>query len=104
MDKVKVTGVKWFKGNIDGKEFDTGTAFVEERLNDSRGTAKGRASTAYKLSSSATAQALAKREFPLVCEVEFDRVTDGKGSSETIIADIRPAMDEAPTPGKPKVA
>lgn len=94
-DKVKVTGVKWFKGNIDGKEFDSGTAFVEERLDDRRGTAKGYAATPYKLSSSAIAQALSKREFPLICEVEFDRVTSGK-ESETIIADIRP-QGAAPT-------
>lgn len=96
MDKVKVTGVKWFKGNIDGKDFDTGTAYIEERLDDRRGTAKGYAATPYKLSSSATAQALAKREFPLACEVEFERVTTGK-ESETIIGDIRPAGAQAPT-------
>jgi hypothetical protein len=96
MDKVKVTGVKWFEGNIDGKSYNNGTAYVEERLDDRRGTAKGRASTPYKLSSAAAAQVLAKREFPLICEVEWDRVTDGKGNSETIIADIRPTADEIP--------
>ncbi|MDZ4080941.1 hypothetical protein [Hydrocarboniphaga sp.] len=90
MDKVLVTGVKWFVGNIDGKDFNTGTAFVDEKLDDRRGTAKGRASTTYKLSSAAVAQALAKRDFPLQCEVEFERLSDGKGSSETIIVDIRP--------------
>lgn len=95
MDKVKVVGVKWFKGNIDGKDLDSGTVFVEERLDDRRGTAKGYASTPYKVSSSAVAQALAKREMPLVCQVEFDRVTNGK-DSETIIADIRPSEDQAP--------
>ncbi|WP_281783645.1 hypothetical protein [Sinimarinibacterium flocculans] len=98
MDKVKVTGVKWFDGEIDGKKINSGTAFVEERLDERRGTAKGRAATAYKLSSAAAAQALARRDFPLVCNVEFDRVTDGKGNSETIIADIRPALEEVETP------
>lgn len=90
MEKVKLLGVKWFKGNIDGKDLDSATAFVVERLDDRRGTAKGHATQAYKLSSSAVAQALAKRDFPLNVEVEFDRVTNGKGDSETIIVDIRP--------------
>ncbi|MDB5970104.1 MAG: hypothetical protein JWQ90_2554 [Hydrocarboniphaga sp.] len=90
MDKVKVSGVRWFLGNIDGKDFNTGTVFVEERLDDRRGTAKGKASTPYKLANSAAAIALSKREFPLTCEVEFERVTNGKGESETFIVDIRP--------------
>jgi hypothetical protein len=93
MDKVKVIGTKWFKGNIDGKDLDSGTVYIEERLDDRRGTAKGYAASAYKVSSSAVAQTLAKREFPLVCNVEFDRVTNGR-DTETIIVDIRPADSE----------
>lgn len=101
MEKVKLTGVKWFKGNIDGKDLDSGTVFVEERLNDLRGTAKGYASQPYKLANAAQAQALAKREMPLLCNVEFARVTNGKGDSETIIVDIMPADAEAaPRPDK----
>ena len=92
-DKVKVTGVRWFKGNIDGKELDSGKVYVEERLDDRRGTAKGYAATEYAVSSSAVAQALALREFPLTCNVEFERVSNGRESS-TIIADIRPADAE----------
>jgi hypothetical protein len=99
MDKVKVTGVKWFTGNIDGKDIDSGTVFVEERLDDRRGTAKGYAATAYKLGGAATAQALAKREFPLLCEVEFERVSNGR-DSETIITDIRPHVGAATQPSK----
>jgi hypothetical protein len=95
MDKVKVTGVKWFVGNIDGKDINSGTAFVEEKLDDRRGTAKGKACTPYKLSSAATAQALAKRDMPLDCVVEFERVSNGK-ESETIIVDIRPADQMLP--------
>lgn len=94
MDKVKVTGAKWFKGNIDGKDIDSGSIFIEERLDDRRGTAKGYAATAYKVGSSAIAQVLAKRDFPLICNVEFERVSNGR-DSETIIVDIRPADAES---------
>lgn len=93
-DKVKVVGAKWFKGNIDGKDLDSGTVFIEERLDDRRGTAKGYAASSYKVSSSAVAQALARREFPLICNVEFERVTNGR-DTETIIVDIMPADAEA---------
>ena len=97
MEKVKVVGAKWFKGNIEGKDLDSGTVFIEERLDDRRGTAKGYSATPYKLSSSARAQELAKNEFPLVCEVEFERMSNGKGDSENVIVQIapfRPAMPQ----------
>lgn len=99
-EKVKVTGVKWFSGVIDGNKIDSGVVFVEERLDDRRGTAKGYACTPYKLGGSATAQALAKREFPLVCEVEFERMTNGKGESEPIIMEIRPYEPASSEPTK----
>lgn len=96
MEKVKVVGAKWFKGSIDGKDLDSGTVFVEERLDDRRGTAKGYAATPYKLANSAHAQALAKNEFPLICEVEFERMANGKGDSENVIVQIVPARAAAP--------
>lgn len=97
MDKVKVTGVKFFKGEVEGKSYDSTTVFVEERLDERRGTAKGYATVAYKVGSSAVGQALLKREFPLKCEVEFERVTNGR-DTETIIVDLRPAVESEPLP------
>lgn len=94
-DKVKVTGVKFFKGTVEGKEYDSTTVYVEERLDDRRGTAKGYATTAYRHGTSSVGMALQKREFPLICEVEFDRVTNGR-DSETIIAQLKPLDAEIP--------
>ena len=88
-EKVKVTGVKWFVGEIDGKKLDSGTIFIEERLDDRRGTAKGYAATPYK-SLSKTAIELSRNEMPVICEVEFERMTTGKGDSENVIAQIAP--------------
>jgi len=99
MDKVKVIGAKWFKGNIDGKELNSGTLFIEERLDDRRGTAKGYAATPYKLSSSERAEALAKHGFPLECEVEFERMSNGKGDSENVIVAISPLVRPSPAVG-----
>lgn len=89
-EKVKVTGAKWFKGEIDGKKMNTGTIFIEEVLDDRRGTAKGYACTPYRLTDSHIAEALAQNTFPLVCLVEFQRMTNGKGDSESVITQIAP--------------
>lgn len=99
MDKAKVSGVKWFVGEIDGKKIDTGTVYLDEKLDDRRGTAKGRACTPYKVSS-AVAMTLAKRDFPIECEIEFERMSDGKGGGESVIVDIRPVDRVAPTLAK----
>ena len=104
MEKLIATGVKWFDGDIDGKKISSGTVFVDERLDDRRGTAKGRAATPYKLENAAVAQALSRYDFPLECNVQFDRVTNGKGESETIITEIRPALDHSSTVTTKKAA
>ena len=43
LEKVKVTGITFFKDTIDGKQIDSGAAFVEENLNFQSGRAKGTA-------------------------------------------------------------
>lgn len=97
MEKIIVMGVKWFEGEIDGKKMNTGTVFVQEKLDDRRGTAKGQATQSYKVGGAATCIQLAKRDFPLACMAEFERVTNGR-EAETIIVDIRPADEKLPTP------
>jgi len=92
-EKVKVTGVKFFKGSIDGKEIDSGKIFIEELLDFTRKTAKGYASQEYSLADAKSVQDLMKLEFPLMCEVEFNRVTNGN-VSKNIVAAIRPMQTE----------
>lgn len=89
IEKVKVTGVKFFDGNVDGKNIDSGTVFIEQLLDFRNGTAKGFAATAYPLASSKEAKALMNHEYPLVCEVEFLTLTTGKGP-KTVVNSLRP--------------
>lgn len=89
LEKVKVTGVTFFKDTIDGKSIDSGAVFIEEHLNFQTGRSKGTATQKYPLGDASKAQALIHNEFPLICEVEFIRVTTGS-VSKNIVNSIKP--------------
>lgn len=89
LEKVKVTGVTFFKDTIDGKPIDSGAVFIEESLNFQTGRAKGTATQKYPLGDASKAQALYHNEFPLICEVDFMRVTTGT-VSKIIVNSIKP--------------
>ena len=45
--KAKVTGMKRFKGDVEGKHYDSTTVYVETRLYDKAGNRRGYASQDY---------------------------------------------------------
>lgn len=103
-EKVKVTGVKFFKGNIDSKDIDSGKVFIEESLDFTTGRAKGYATQEYSVGKAEIAQAIMHNEFPLVAEVEFLRVTNGDTTKNIVVA-IRPvSQGEAMADSRPKKA
>ena len=89
IEKVKVCGIKFFKGDIDGKDIDSGKVFIEEQLDFTTGRAKGYATQDYALANAEAAKALMHNEFPIVCEVEFIRVTNGD-TSKSVVTSIKP--------------
>lgn len=89
IEKVKVTGVTFFKDEIDGKAIDSGAVFIEEHLNFQTGRSKGTATQKYPLGEASKAKAIMHNEFPLICEVEFVRVTNGN-VSKNIVNSIKP--------------
>ena len=98
LERVKVTGVTFFKDTIDGKSIDSGAVFIEEHLNFQTGRSKGTATQKYPLGDASKAQALMHNDFPLICEVEFMRVTSGT-VSKNIVNSIKPiASAVAATP------
>jgi len=99
VERVKVTGVKFFKGAIDGKELDSGKLFIEELLDFTKGRAKGYATTEYALGSAEKAQGLMHNEFPLVADVEFVTVTNGDVSKRIVMA-VKPLEIAKPLPGQ----
>ena len=85
VERVKVTGVKFYQGNIDGKAIDSGTIFIEESLDFTTGRAKGYAVSDYALGKADAARALMQHEFPFVADVEFMRVTNGDVSKNIVV-------------------
>lgn len=89
IERVKVCGVKFFKGDIDGKGIDSGKVFIEEPLDFTTGRAKGYATQEYAIGKADAAMAIMHLEFPLLAEVEFMRVTNGD-TTKNIVTSIRP--------------
>lgn len=98
LEKVKVTGVKFFNDEVNGKHIDSGKIFIEEILDFTKGTAKGSATQVYTLKSSKEVIDLMKYDYPLLCEVEFVRVTTGK-DSKIMINRITP-VPASPAPAR----
>jgi hypothetical protein len=86
-----VLGIKSFKGDIDGKEFDSASIFVITPLDDSRGTAKGFATVEYKAGKSEIFDAVKHLPFPHEAELTIENVTSGK-TVKTIVRDYKPVM------------
>lgn len=84
----KVTGMKAFKGNIDGQEIDGCTIFVEAKLKGE--SSRGYASQPYKWGKAVNAEKIKHLEFPFVAEMVVEDVTDGRGASSQEIIDVRP--------------
>ncbi len=93
LEKVKVTGITFFDGNIDGKDIDSGSVFIEEHLDERSGRSKGTATQKYPLGDAKEAKSLMHNTFPLVCEIEFRRVTNGNVSKNTVHS-IKPVSNQ----------
>lgn len=94
IERMKVTGVKFFRGEIDGKVIDSGKVFIEEHLDFTTGRAKGYATQEYALGKAEAAQAIMHNEFPLICDVEFMRVTNGD-VSKNIVVGLKPISSQS---------
>ena len=89
----KVTGMKAFKGNINGKELDGCTIFVEAKLKGE--SSRGYASQPYRWGKAENAEKIKHLEFPFVAEMVVEDVTDGRGASSQEIIDVRPVVASA---------
>lgn len=88
--KMHILGMKKFKGNVDGQDYDSTTVFVRMRQDDSKGTAKGFVGQDLRFGDSTNFDKLSSLTFPFEADVETDTVSNGKGGMKTIIVDLRP--------------
>lgn len=87
--EVTVTGIKQFKGEVEGKAYDSFKVFVQVALDDSRGTAKGFATEEFNAGLSAEFDRWKHLPFPIVADATFQMVTSGKATKMQIV-DVKP--------------
>ena len=85
----RVTGMKKFKGEIEGKSFDSTSIFVETRMDDRNGNRRGHCTMDFNAGTSDVYDRLQDVPLPGEFEVEWDTVTNGN-KLQQIIVDIRP--------------
>ncbi len=92
MSQMEIVGLKRFKGTVDGNAIDSAKIFVRIKLDGSRNTADQLAA-GFCVEELRVDPAVVKRiehnPLPLLCEVETERVSNGKVAREVVI-DIRP--------------
>lgn len=99
----RVTGMKKFKGDIDGRPFDSTTVFIETKLDDRNGFRRGACTNDFNAGKSEVFDRLSSIALPAEFEVVWDSVSNGKRTQQ-IIVDIRPhkaAPAATPATAKP---
>lgn len=95
-----VTGMKGSKGTYEGVSYDSTTVFVQVKLDDSKGTAKGHATGEYKFGDASTFDKYKHLPFPFQAEIELETVTSGR-VMKTVITALKP-LQPAPAPAAAK--
>lgn len=82
---VTVTGIKRFKGEVDGKNYDSFKVFIQVQLDESKGTAKGFATEEFNAGDSSEFDRWSHLPFPLEADATFQMVTSGKVTKMQIV-------------------
>lgn len=93
--EVTVTGIKQFKGEVEGKQYDSFKVFVQVSLDESKGTAKGFATEEFNAGNSSEYDKWKHLPFPLVAEATFQMVTSGKVTKMQIVSVKPKAVSKA---------
>lgn len=93
VSKDRVTGMKKFKGEIEGKSYDSTTVYVETRLHDAQGNRRGNCTIDFNAGTSEVFDRFRHIDLPADFEIEWDTITNGK-KIQQIIVDMRPLKTE----------
>lgn len=93
----RITGMKKFKGDVDGKTYDSTTVYVETRMDDRRSNRRGHCTMDFNAGPSEVYDRLQSIGLPSDFEVEWDTVTNGNNVQQ-IIVDIQPHKAEQKKP------
>jgi len=84
--RVTVEGIKRSKGEMEGVKYDSTKFYIKTDLDDSKGNAKGSASTEYGMGTSEEYSLYEKLPFPFEADATFSMVTTGKVSKMVLEA------------------
>lgn len=85
--KATIVGAKFFKGEIDGKQFDSTKVFVLTSLDTSNGTAIGQGVAEYAFGDSTNYQLYMRQlAYPCECEMMMEMVTSGRRQTMRIVS------------------
>lgn len=105
---VEVVGMKAFKGFVNGEGINSGTLYsrvkLDERYNKPGENFKGgHATEEWKMPDADTVFRMQHIPRPFMCELEIERVSNGKESREVVIG-ARPVETLAQAPARPAAA
>lgn len=93
----RITGMKKFKGNIDGKSIDSTTVFIETKMTDANGNRRGFCSLDFNAGKSDVYDRLQANAIPGEYEIEWEVVSSGKRARQVIV-DIQPVKSSVTKP------
>lgn len=87
--RVKVLGMKAVNSTMDGQTFDSTKVYLETPLDDTKGTAKGFASSEYSMGDHKEYGKYAHLPFPFEADAEMEVMTSGK-MTKVVLHSIKP--------------
>ncbi|MBC3917111.1 hypothetical protein H8L32_06460 [Undibacterium sp. CY18W] len=90
--RVTIRGAKIFKGNIDGKDMDSGKIFTDVDLKGE--TSWGVCTQELKCTNSAVVDGIKHIPFPFLAEIDILMESNGKVSTQ-LVTGIKPMRQEA---------
>lgn len=101
--RVKITGLKYFRGEVNGNMIDSGKVYAECKLDSTRNGEKqfgaGVFTEEFKCPDSETVRRLVKIPLPFEAEIHLERVGNGREAREVVI-DVVP-ISRSPAPAVP---
>jgi len=96
MARVTIRGAKYFIGNIDGKELNSASIYVDVELRGE--TSSGVCTNEVRVENSDIVKGILHNPMPFIAEVSMMETTNGKaGGDRKVVTSIKPIMREAKT-------
>lgn len=98
--KVTIRGAKYWRGNLDSKDIDSGKIFVDVQLKGE--TSWGVCTDEIKCTDSKIIEGIKHNPFPFIAEITLDELSNGKTTTKvcTAIRPLQSAKDKEPAAPK----